>query len=191
MRHIQLGLLAVGLLAWGAGKAQSQGTVGFAPIPAQIFDGAALSVQPVVTADRRYVRLGVRPVFSTVEGFDVFPVPAAVAGGGFGGGPRGGIGGGPGFRNVGPGPAVRAAKVKPAPAPKVVRPRSVAARTATIPRELSLPAPPPSTYRAGDPFAGLGPSGFEPAVSRRLPTSVTRGSTSTPPLVGSPLRGRW
>jgi hypothetical protein len=50
-----------------------------------------MSVAPVVSADRRYVRLGVSPFFTGLQGFDTFPVPAAVVGGGFGG-PGGGVG---------------------------------------------------------------------------------------------------
>ncbi len=62
------------------------GAVAFTPIPQQIFDGVQLSVLPVVSADRRYVRLTMAPFFSTIDGFDTFPVPAAVGGGGIGGG---------------------------------------------------------------------------------------------------------
>ncbi|MFO0887659.1 MAG: hypothetical protein U0790_00785, partial [Isosphaeraceae bacterium] len=62
------------------------GAVAFTPIPAQIFDGVQLTVMPVVSADRRYVRLTMAPFFSTIDGFDNFPVPAAVGGGGIGGG---------------------------------------------------------------------------------------------------------
>lgn len=61
------------------------GAVAFTPIPSQIFDGVQLTVMPVVSADRRYVRLTMSPFFSTIDGFDNFPVPAAVGGGGIGG----------------------------------------------------------------------------------------------------------
>lgn len=50
-----------------------------------ISDGLALDVTPTVSADRRYARLGLNAGFSTVNGFQTFPVPAAVNGGGAGG----------------------------------------------------------------------------------------------------------
>jgi type II secretory pathway component GspD/PulD (secretin) len=62
------------------------GAVAFQPVPAQVFDGVFLEVLPVVSADRRYVRLTMAPFFSQIDGFDTFPVPAAVGGGGIGGG---------------------------------------------------------------------------------------------------------
>src|SRR5438874_652597 len=111
------GLAIVGVaialgVALASGEARGQGAVAFQPIPSQIFDGAGLSVVPAISPDRRYVRLSVNPFFQTVDGFDTFPVPAAVSGGGIGGlggiGGIGGIGGGGGaggggFRSVGPG----------------------------------------------------------------------------------------
>ena len=92
------------------GRAEAQGAVAFNPSVGVIPDGVGLGVTPVVTADRRYVRLGVNANFSTINGFMTLPVPAAVGGGGFGGGGGGlpgGLGGGGnqggagGFRNVG------------------------------------------------------------------------------------------
>ena len=61
------------------------GTVAFAPTPAAINDGVFLQVTPIVSADRRYVRMTLTPNFTTVEGFATFVVPAAVGGGGVGG----------------------------------------------------------------------------------------------------------
>ena len=112
------------------GRAQAQGAVAFQPSVGQIPDGVSLNVAPVVTADRRYVRLSLNANFSTINGFSNFPVPGAVSGGNGTGGLRGGLGGlggglgglgggtgaggaggagggnavGGGFRNVGPGP---------------------------------------------------------------------------------------
>ena len=41
---------------------------------------------PVVSADRRYVRMTLSPFFTAIEGFDTIQVPAAVGGSGLGGG---------------------------------------------------------------------------------------------------------
>ena len=105
-------LLAGLLIAPGQAKGQA---VAFQPNPAAILDGVSLSVTPAVSADRRYVRLSVSPLFQSVQGFQTFPVPAAIAGGGNGGGlgggglgglGAGGLGGaGGGFRSVMNGPA--------------------------------------------------------------------------------------
>ncbi len=55
--------------------------------PGQIADGVQLSVTPVVSYDRRYVRLSLAPNFQTIEGFQTFPGSQAAAGGtGFAGG---------------------------------------------------------------------------------------------------------
>jgi general secretion pathway protein D len=62
------------------------GAVAFQPIPSQINDGVFLFVTPVVSADRRYVRMTLSPMFNTFSGFDTISVPAAVGGGGLGGG---------------------------------------------------------------------------------------------------------
>ena len=65
----------------------SAGAVAFTPIIGQLPDGVTLSVTPVVSADRRYVRLSLAPVFSTVTDLTSQAFPgAAVGGGGFGGG---------------------------------------------------------------------------------------------------------
>jgi type II secretory pathway component GspD/PulD (secretin) len=61
------------------------GSVAFLPTPAPLNDGVTLSVTPVVSADRRYVRLSLAPNFNTINGLQAFPVPAAVGGGGLGG----------------------------------------------------------------------------------------------------------
>ena len=83
-------LLAASLMAPGRAEAQA---VAFQPNVGTIPDGVSLNVTPVVTADRRYVRLGINPNFSTINGFTNFPVAAGVAGGGIGGGGLGGLGG--------------------------------------------------------------------------------------------------
>lgn len=97
MRLLKLCLAVVGsalLLASGS-PARGQ-AVGFFPTPAVIPDGVSMGVTPVATVDRRYVRLSVQPQFVGFIGFDTFPVPGAVSGGGgvgLGGG-LGGLGGG-------------------------------------------------------------------------------------------------
>lgn len=83
-------LASLGILALLAPSARAQ-AVAFRPGVASFPDGVSMSVAPVVSADRRYVRLGVSPYFTGLQGFDTFPVPAAVGGGGFGG-PGGGVG---------------------------------------------------------------------------------------------------
>ncbi len=61
------------------------GSVAFQPQISTFPDGVQLFVTPVVSADRRYVRLSLSPVFTTFLGFDNFSIPAAVGGGGLGG----------------------------------------------------------------------------------------------------------
>jgi type II secretory pathway component GspD/PulD (secretin) len=62
------------------------GAVAFQPTIGQFQDGVQLFVTPVVSADRRYVRMTLAPVFNSLQGFDTFTIPAAVGGGGLGGG---------------------------------------------------------------------------------------------------------
>src|SRR4051812_47670431 len=87
-------LASFGILAMLAPSATAQ-AVAFQPGVASFPNGVSMSVAPVVSADRRYVRLGVTPYFTGLQGFDTFPVPAAVGGGGFGG-----FGGGVGFAGM-------------------------------------------------------------------------------------------
>src|SRR5262249_21713662 len=61
-----------------------------------------LTATPVVSADRRYVRLTLNPIFNALEGFDTFSIPGAVSGGPGGPGALGGLGGG-GLGGVGGG----------------------------------------------------------------------------------------
>jgi len=95
-------------------RAEAQ-AVGFFPNVGSANDGVGLDVVPVVSRDRRYVRLSLNANFSTINGFNNFPVAGGVGGGGFGrgGGPgAGGLGGlgglagpnaGPGLGNAGGG----------------------------------------------------------------------------------------
>ncbi len=62
------------------------GSVAFIPNPTPFPNGVTLTVTPVVSADRRYVRMTLSPFFTAIEGFDTIQVPAAVGGSGLGGG---------------------------------------------------------------------------------------------------------
>ena len=61
------------------------GSVAFVPQPEMLVNGVTLQVTPVVSADRRYVRLSLSPFFQTVNGFTTIQVPGAVGGSGLGG----------------------------------------------------------------------------------------------------------
>lgn len=71
--------------------------IGFQPIIQTIPDGVQLTVRAVVSADRRYVRLSILPVFTNVTDVFTFSFISGVGGGGGGlGGGGGGLGGGGG-----------------------------------------------------------------------------------------------
>ena len=82
--------------------------VAFTPNIAAAPTGQTMTVTPVVTPDRRYVRLSVNPFFNVINGFSSFTTPlgavsgAGGVGGGGGGGGLGGLGGG-GLGGVGGG----------------------------------------------------------------------------------------
>ena len=97
MRDARSFVVAIALLVlpWSPGRAEAQ-AVGFFPGVGSIPDGVSLNATPVVSADRRYVRLSLQPNFQTIDGFMTFPVPAAVGGGGANRGPGNG-GGNPGL----------------------------------------------------------------------------------------------
>jgi type II secretory pathway component GspD/PulD (secretin) len=61
------------------------GSVAFFPNVMPFPNGVTLMVTPVVSADRRYVRMTLSPFFNAIEGFDSISVPAAVGGSGLGG----------------------------------------------------------------------------------------------------------
>jgi hypothetical protein len=83
-----------------------RGAVGFQPIVITLPQGTMMSATGVVSADRRYVRVAVSPIFSTIGDVQTFtfagqanPVPpgtGAGGGGNPGGNPGGGAGGGVG-----------------------------------------------------------------------------------------------
>ncbi|MFO1005993.1 MAG: hypothetical protein U0929_08540 [Planctomycetaceae bacterium] len=79
--------------------------IGYQPQITLLLEGTSLSVLPVVSADRRYVRLSVSPFFSNITDVQTFTFvgagtgaggAAGGAGGGVGGGAGGGVGGGAG-----------------------------------------------------------------------------------------------
>ncbi|MEW4489354.1 hypothetical protein AB1L42_14830 [Thalassoglobus sp. JC818] len=51
------------------------GAIGFAPVVQTYLDGAALQTGAVISADRRYVRIGVGVQFSTITGVSTFNFP--------------------------------------------------------------------------------------------------------------------
>ena len=88
--------LIVATWAWFEAAASGQ-VVAFQPQISAILNGSAMQVTPVVSADRRYVRVSVNAYFNTVNGFTTYTAPlGAVSGGGIGGGGIGGGGGGQG-----------------------------------------------------------------------------------------------
>lgn len=76
--------------------------IGFQPIIDVIPDGVQLTVRAVVSADRRYVRLSILPVFTNVTDVFTFSFISGVGGGGQGGG-QGGFGQGGGGQQGGGG----------------------------------------------------------------------------------------
>jgi hypothetical protein len=114
MRGLMASIAAVGLFALLAPHSRAQ-AVAFQPVVSSFPNGATLSATPVVSADRRYVRLTVNPVFNSLIGFDAFSVPAAVSGGGVNGGLPGILGGGGGGGLGGGGRAGMNGLIAPAP----------------------------------------------------------------------------
>jgi hypothetical protein len=86
-----LGLLAAFGLEFNL-SARGQ-AIGFEPQVSPFFSGPFIGVTPVVSADRRYVRLGIDASFNTLNGFTTYSVPAAVSGGPGGPGALAGLGG--------------------------------------------------------------------------------------------------
>ncbi len=67
--------------------------IAFEPQVSPFFSGPFIGVTPVVSADRRYVRLSINASFNTLNGFTTYSVPAAVSGGPGGPGALAGLGG--------------------------------------------------------------------------------------------------
>jgi tetratricopeptide (TPR) repeat protein len=95
------GLLYPGLTPFGV-----HGAVGYQPVIQWIMEGAQLGVAAVISADRRYVRIGVYPVFQAISKVNTFNYALGTSGssqGGTGGQGFGGLGGGGGAGGLGGG----------------------------------------------------------------------------------------
>ena len=76
----------------GGFQPSAKAQIAYIPEVGQIPTGATMTVTPVVSADRRYVRLSVNAFFNDLNGSSTFSFPGgAVGGGNFGGGAIGGI----------------------------------------------------------------------------------------------------
>jgi hypothetical protein len=80
----------------------ARGQIAFQPNVSAILNGAALTAAPVVSPDRRYVRMTLTPYFNTVNGFTTYTAQVGAVGGAGFGGVGGGVGaGGGGFAGMG------------------------------------------------------------------------------------------
>jgi hypothetical protein len=91
MTVIALGLVM--LVGGISSSAKAQTGIAYVPEVGYIPTGATMSVTPVVSADRRYVRVSVNAFFNDLNGFSTFSFPGGAVSGG-GGGNFGGAGGG-------------------------------------------------------------------------------------------------
>jgi hypothetical protein len=80
MTRIRLALLTIATVVLLAPSVPAQ-AVAFQPIPGALSVGPSLGVTPVVSADRRYVRLSLNAQFIDNASFTTLNVPAAVGGG--------------------------------------------------------------------------------------------------------------
>jgi hypothetical protein len=85
-----VGMMGFVLLTVGS---RSQAQVAYVPGVGFIPSGQTLTVTPVVSADRRYVRIGVDAFFNALNGFTNISFPSAAVGGGNFGGVGGGFAG--------------------------------------------------------------------------------------------------
>ena len=96
LRTLAFGFLAsLGSTAFSTSSAEAQ--IAFFPVVQPFQNGVSLDVAPVVSHDRRYVRMSLNFQSTAIEGFDTVSIPAAVGGTGNGGGfgfGGGGFGGG-------------------------------------------------------------------------------------------------
>jgi hypothetical protein len=92
---------AVGLFALVGGiHSPAKAQIAYIPEIGSVPTGATMTVTPVVSADRRYVRLSVNAFFNNLNFFSTFSFPGGAVSGG---GNFGGVGGGGGGGNLGGG----------------------------------------------------------------------------------------
>lgn len=148
------------LVLYSASHAQTPGFNGggvfaFDPEISVVNSGALVDAQAVVSSDRKYVTINMRPSLSRLIGLNVFPVqsvsfdPNAGGGGGGGGASGGGAGGaqmgfvgGAGFIEE---DAVAVEPSKPAGAPQPTKSAAAAERAAHAKKPGPIPASPVKT----------------------------------------------
>jgi hypothetical protein len=102
MSALRLGLMTIATVVLLSPALPAQ-AVGFFPVPSALPVGPTLGVTPVVSADRRYVRLSLNAQFIDNASFTTLSVPAAVGGGPGGPGALGRLGLGMGGGGLGAG----------------------------------------------------------------------------------------
>jgi len=134
-------MAAAGLFILLADQAHAQ-AVAFQPVVAPFPSGVMMSATPVVSKDRRYVRLTVTPEFTALQGFSTFSVPAAVSGGGIG---TGGLGGGlgSGLNGGAGGGALPLLSAMASPEPALANSAAMALARPGINPKAAKKAPPP------------------------------------------------
>lgn len=98
---------------FAAGRQRNAGGPGYQPVITVLPEGVSMTVMALISADRRYVRLTMQPMFSAISGVQSFSFispagsnpnnPGQPAGGGGAGGGGGGAGGGGGGAGAGTG----------------------------------------------------------------------------------------
>jgi hypothetical protein len=78
------------VVVFGLSVSAANAQVAYQPNIGTFNDGVVLSATPAVSADRRYVRIGINPQFTSLIGFNNYSVPAAVGSGPGGPGALGG-----------------------------------------------------------------------------------------------------
>ena len=81
-RAVVLAVALIALVGRGFGSAAYGQAIAYEPVVGFVPNGATMTVTPVVSADRRYVRLSVSPFFNTINGFQNFTTPLGAVGGG-------------------------------------------------------------------------------------------------------------
>jgi hypothetical protein len=96
-RLLWLPALVIGtLLALSSTQPAQAQAIALSPVVSSFPNGVQLNATPVVSADRRYVRMSLNPQFTALERFNTYTIPIAAAAGGSGRGGFGGFGGGGG-----------------------------------------------------------------------------------------------